>query len=138
MLRVQHRTLSGPEMLDSGLIVTGMIGAPSRYDVTVTVDRDGGPSSQPVEFVMAAEQAASARAASVVTAHTADQIISAATVEAADRSTAVAVALAVVSKAPRRPAARIIGRTGVFSEHQPARRARVERRLTHLGPRGML
>ena len=53
---------------------------------------------------MAAEQAASNRAASVVRAHTAGQIISVVTVQAADRSAAVAVALAVVSEALRRPA----------------------------------
>ena len=54
---------------------------------------------------MAAEQAASSRAASVVSAHTAGQIISVVTVETSDRSSAVAVALAVVSETLRRPAA---------------------------------
>ena len=53
---------------------------------------------------MAAELAASSRAASVVSAHTAWQIISVVTVQTADRSAAVAVALAVVSEALRRPA----------------------------------
>ena len=43
--------------------------------------------------------------ASVMSAHTAEQIISLVTVEAADRSAAVVVALAVVSEALRRPAA---------------------------------
>jgi hypothetical protein len=54
---------------------------------------------------VAAEQAASNRAASVVSAHTAEQIISVVTVQTADWSAAVAVALAVVSEALRRPAA---------------------------------
>ena len=54
---------------------------------------------------MAAGQAASVRAASIVTAHTASQIISIVTVLAADQPAAVAVALAVVSRALRRPGA---------------------------------
>ena len=77
---------------------------PGRYDVTVTVARDGS-LPDPAEFAVAAEQAASTRAASVVSAHTAEQIISVVTVRTSDRSSAVAVALAVVSEALRRPAA---------------------------------
>ena len=92
-------------MSDTGLMVPGMTEPPSRYDVTVTVARDGGYLPDPAEFAVAAEQAASSRAASVVSAHTAEQIISVVTVETADRSAAVAVALAVVSEALRRPAA---------------------------------
>ncbi len=53
---------------------------------------------------VAAEQAASSMPASVVSAHTAGKIISVVVVEAADRSSDVAVALAVVSDALRRPA----------------------------------
>ena len=78
---------------------------PIRYDVTVTVTRDGGYLPDPAEFAVAAEQAASSRAASVVSAHTAGQIISVVTVETSDRSAAVAVALVVVSEALKRPAA---------------------------------
>jgi hypothetical protein len=78
---------------------------PRRYDVTITVDTDGGTSPNPAEFAVAAEQAASARAASIVSAHTASQIISIVTVSAADRPAAVAVALAVVSDALKRPVA---------------------------------
>ena len=52
---------------------------PRRYDVTITVDRDGGDYLNPAEFAVAAEQAASDRAASIVSAHTASQIISMAT-----------------------------------------------------------
>ena len=79
-----------------------MTGTRNRHDITVTVDGDGGHLPSPVEFVMAAEQAASARAASVVTAHTADQIITVVTVEAVDRSAAVVIALVIVSEALRR------------------------------------
>ena len=42
-----------------------MTDVPRRYNVTITVDRDGGSSPNPAEFVVAAEQAASARAASL-------------------------------------------------------------------------
>jgi hypothetical protein len=58
---------------------------------------------RPAEFAVAAEQAASARAASIVSAHTASQIVSIVTVLAADQSAAMTVALAVVSDALRRP-----------------------------------
>jgi hypothetical protein len=86
-------------MSDTGLTVPGMTEPPRRYDVTITVDRDGGDNPNPAEFATAAEQAASAKAASIVSAHTASQIISTVTVLAADQPAAVAVALAVVSDA---------------------------------------
>jgi len=56
------------------------------------------------EFAVASEQAVSSRAACAASVHTAEQIISVATVQTADRPVAVAVALAVVSEAFRRPA----------------------------------
>ena len=90
-------------MSDTGLTVPGMTELPRRYDVTITVDRDGGDHPDPAEFAVAAGQAASARAASIVSAHTASQIISVVTVLAADQPAAVAVALAVVSDALKRP-----------------------------------
>ena len=71
------------------------------YDVTVTVNRDGGRFPDPSEFAVAAEQAASIRAASTMSAHTAEEIISVVTVPAASRPAAVAVVLAVVSEALR-------------------------------------
>jgi hypothetical protein len=83
--------------------VPGMTGPPRRYDVTITVDRDGGHRPDPAEFAVAAGQAASARAASIVTAHTASQIVSIVTVLAVEQPAAVAVALAVVSDALRCP-----------------------------------
>jgi hypothetical protein len=54
-------------------------------------------------FVSREQQAASARAASVVSAHTVRQIVSIVTVLAADQPAAVAVALAVVSDVLKRP-----------------------------------
>jgi hypothetical protein len=83
----------------ASLTVPGMSEPPRRHDVTITVDRDGGVHPNPAEFAAAAEQAASARAGSIVSAHTASQIISTVTVLAADQPAAVAVALAVVSDA---------------------------------------
>ena len=85
--------------------MSGMNEPPYRCDVTVTVPRDGGRLPHPGEYARRAAQAASSRAASVMSAHTAEKIISIVTVEAPDRSTAVAVALAVVSEALRRPVA---------------------------------
>lgn len=84
-------------------MVPDMNESPNRYDVTVTVTRDGGYLPDPAEFAVGAE-AASGRASSVMSAHMAEQIISVVTVEAAERSSAVAVALAVVSEALKRPA----------------------------------
>ena len=92
-------------MSDTGLTVPGMTELRRRYDVTITVDRDGGDHPNPAEFVVAIEQVASGRAASIVSAHTASQIVSVVTVLAADQPAAVAVALAVVSDALKRPVA---------------------------------
>jgi hypothetical protein len=81
-----------------------MTDPPRRYDVTITVDQNVGcPHPNPAEFAVAAQQAASARVASIVSAHTAGQIISIVTVLADDHPAAVAVALAVVSDALTRP-----------------------------------
>lgn len=74
-----------------------------RPDVTLTVDREGSHLPNPAEFTVVAEQAASARAASVVSAQMAEQIISVVTVQAADQPAALAGALAVVSDALRCP-----------------------------------
>ena len=82
-----------------------MTGTPSCYDVTVTTNGDGGYLPNPADFAAVVEQAASAENASVMSAHTAEKIISIVTVQATDRPAAVAVALAVVSEALRRPAA---------------------------------
>ena len=94
-----------PEMPDTGLTVSGMTGPPHRYDVTVTIARDGGYLPDPGEYARRAAQATSTRAASVMSAHTAGQIIRIVTIWAVDRPAAVAVALAIVSEALRRPVA---------------------------------
>ena len=92
-------------MSDTGLTGPGMTEPPRRYDVTITVDRDGSQLPDPGEFAVTAQQAASARGACIVSAHTAGQIISVVTVQASDRPAAAATALAVVSEALRHPAA---------------------------------
>ena len=57
----------------------------------MTVARDGSHLPDPAEFAVTAEKAASTRNASVMSAHTAEQIISIVTVQTADRPAAVAV-----------------------------------------------
>jgi hypothetical protein len=84
-------------MSDAGLTVPDMNEPLIRYNVTVTVARDGGYFPDPAGFSVTAEQAALSRAAGIVSAHTAEQIISVVTVETSDRSAAVAVALARLS-----------------------------------------
>ena len=74
---------------------------PSRYEVTVRVAREDGHQPGPAAFAVAASRAASSRNASVVSAHTAEEIICVVGVVALDRPSAVAVALAVVADALR-------------------------------------
>ena len=104
-LRLIVNGIVGPEMSDTGLTVPGMVELPRRYDVTATADRNDSHPLNAAEFAVAAEQAASARVASITSAHTARQIVSIVTVLAADQPEAVAVALAVVSDALKRPVA---------------------------------
>ena len=83
------------------LTVPGMDKPPSRYEVTVRVAKDDGHSPDPATFAVAASKAASSRNASVVSAHTAAEIICVVCVAAPDRPAAIAVALAVVADALR-------------------------------------
>jgi hypothetical protein len=72
---------------------------PSRYDVTVRVAKDDGHCPDPATFAAAASTAASNRSASIISAHTAAEVICVVGVAAPDRPSAVAVALAVVADA---------------------------------------
>ena len=72
---------------------------PSRHEVTVRGANDDGHQPNPAAFAVAASRAASSRNASVMSAHTADEIICVFTVVAADRPSAVAIALTVVAGA---------------------------------------
>ena len=74
---------------------------PSRYEVTVRVGKDDGHPPDPAAFAVAASKAASSRSASVVSAHTAEEIICVVSVAASDRRAAMAIALAVVASALR-------------------------------------
>ena len=92
-------------MSDIGLMVPGMYEPPIRYNVTITVARESGQVPDPVTFA-AASDAAWRRSASIVSAHTADAIISVVTVDAPGRCAAAAVARAIVSDTlkPQAPA----------------------------------
>ena len=72
---------------------------PSRYDVAVRVAKDDGHPADPAAFAVAASRAASRVNASVISAHTAKEIICVVGVAAPDRPSAAAVALAVVAGA---------------------------------------
>ena len=71
---------------------------PSRYDVTVRVADDDGHQPSPASFATAG-RAASSRNASVVSAHTAQEIICVVSAAAPGRPSTLAVALAVVADA---------------------------------------
>ena len=88
-----------PEMSHITLTVPGMNKPPGRYDVTVRVAGDDGHLTDPAAFAVAASRAASSLNASVISAHTAQEIICVVGVAAPERPSAVAVALAVVAGA---------------------------------------
>jgi hypothetical protein len=88
-------------MSHTALTVPGMNEPPRRYDVTVRIAKDDDHQPDLAAFAVAASQAASSRNASLVSAHTADEIICVVCVAAPDRPSAVAVALAVVAGALR-------------------------------------
>jgi hypothetical protein len=98
-------TRSAPKMshimLDLLFTVPDMDKPPDRYEVTVRVARDDGYPPDPATFAVAAGKAASSMNASVVSAHTAAEIICVVCVAAPDRPAAIAVALAVVAGALR-------------------------------------
>ena len=72
---------------------------PSRYDVTVRVAKDDGHCPDPATFAAAASTAASSPSASIISAHTAEEVICVVSVAAPGQPAAVAVALAVVADA---------------------------------------
>lgn len=79
-------------MSDTGLMVPGMDEPPRRYNLTITMAREGGRLPDPVSFAAAADRAAWRRSASIVSAYTADPIITVVIVHAPSRYAAVAVA----------------------------------------------
>jgi hypothetical protein len=85
---------------------------PSRYDVIITVARDGGRLPDPVSFAVAADQAASRRSASIISVHMAEEIINVVTVTAPSRYAALVLARAVVSEALEHQARSCSGSAG--------------------------
>ena len=83
------------------LTVPGMDKPPSRYDVTVRVTNDDDQPPDPATFAAAVNTAASRRNASVISAHTAGEIICLVCLAAPDRPAVVADALAIVAGALR-------------------------------------
>jgi hypothetical protein len=79
-----HSVAAGSTRL-TRLPVPGMDKPPSRYDVTVRVAKDDGHPPDPAAFAAAASKATSSSNASVVSAHTAEEIICVVCVAAPDR-----------------------------------------------------
>ena len=86
-------------MSHTALTVPHMNEPPRRNDITIRVAKQAGRHTDPAAF--AASQAAANRNASILSAHTAEEIICVVTIPAATGPQAVAVALAVVAEALR-------------------------------------
>jgi hypothetical protein len=88
---MSHTTFTVPDITEP----------PRRHDITIRVAREAGRHTNPTVFAAAAFQAAAGRDASILSAHTAEEIICVVSVPAATGPHAVAVALAVVADALR-------------------------------------
>ena len=88
-----------PEMSHTTFTVPYMNEPPRRHDITIRVAKEAGRHTDPAAFAAAASQAAAGRQASILSAHTAEEIICVVSVAAATGPQAVAVALAVVADA---------------------------------------
>jgi hypothetical protein len=71
------------------------------HDITIRVAKEAGRHTDPAAFAAAASQAVAGRDASILSAHTADEIICVVSVPDATGAHAVAVALAVAADALR-------------------------------------
>jgi len=78
-----------------------MTDPPRRHDITIRVAKEAGRHTDPAAFAAAASLAAAGRDASILSAHTAEEIICVVSVAAVTGPQAVAVALAVVADALR-------------------------------------
>lgn len=72
---------------------------PRRHDITIRVPAEPGGHPDPAAFAITASQAAAAKDASILSAHTAGEIICVVSVPAATGPEAAAVALAIVADA---------------------------------------
>ena len=75
--------------------------SPRRHDITIRVATEAGCQPDPAAFAVRASQAATARNASVMSAHTAEEIICVVSVPAVTGAEASVIALAVVAGALR-------------------------------------
>jgi hypothetical protein len=88
-------------MSDTTLTVPGMNEPPRRHDITIRVATEAGRQPDPAAFAVRASQAAAVRNASILSAHTAEEIICVVSVLAVTGGEASAIALAVVADALR-------------------------------------
>jgi hypothetical protein len=86
-------------MSHTTLTVPGMNEPSKRHDITIRVAKGAGHHPDPAAFAVAASQAAAGRNTSIVSAHTAEEIICVVSVPAPGGPEAVVVALAVVADA---------------------------------------
>ena len=81
------------------LTVPGMNEPPRRHGITIRIATEAGQQPNPAVFAVTASRAAAVRNASIVSAHTAEEIICVVTVPGVTRPEAATVALAVVADA---------------------------------------
>lgn len=90
---------TGPEMSHITLTVPDMNEPPGLHNMTIRVAKEAGHHCDPAAFAAAASRAAAGRNASILSAHTAEEIICVVSVPAATGPEAAAVTLAVVAGA---------------------------------------
>jgi hypothetical protein len=88
-----------PEMSHTTFTVPYVNEPPRRHDITIRVAKEADRHTDPAAFAAAASRAAAGRHASILSAHTAEEIICLVSVPAATGPQAVAIALAVVASA---------------------------------------
>ncbi len=86
-------------MSDTTPTVLDMNEPPRQHDITIRVPTEPGSHPDPAAFAITASQAAATRDASILSAHTAEEIICVVSVPAATGPEATAVALAIVADA---------------------------------------
>ena|SRR5689334_775598 len=90
-----------PEMSYTTFTVPDMNEPPRRHDITIRVAKQAGRHTDPAAFTAAASQAAAGRDASILSAHTAEEIICVVGVAAATGPQAAAVADALRAGDPQ-------------------------------------
>jgi hypothetical protein len=90
-----------PEMSYTTHTVPSMNEPLRRHDITVRIATEARRQPDPAAFAVTASRAAAAQNASILTAHTAEEIICVVSIPAATGPEATAIALAVVAGALR-------------------------------------